>query len=260
MHDLNRRDFLLTAGAGVAALAATHFLPQRLRAAAQPTGFTLPKLPYDYDALEPSIDKETMMIHHDKHHQSYVNNLNAALKDHPEFLTKYINVILRDIKSVPEPVRQAVINNGGGHANHSLFWTIMAKPESGGTPGGDLAKAIDKSFESLTKFQEKLNAAAATRFGSGWDVAGRRQGQPGRRQHGEPGQPALDRHDADPRHRCVGTCLLSEVQKRACRLRQGVVERRQLEGCRGALQSRDERIIVSPTCAWRVRLCLRSRL
>jgi len=168
MNDLDRREFLLAAGAGAAALAVAHLTPLSLLADdKKPEGFTLPKLPYAYDALEPHIDAETMMIHHDKHHQAYITNLNKALEGHPDLQSKTIEVLMRDVKSVPEAIRQPVINNGGGHANHSLFWTIMAK-DGGGEPKGDLAKAIDKAFDSFAKFQEKLTAAATTRFGSGW--------------------------------------------------------------------------------------------
>jgi Fe-Mn family superoxide dismutase len=164
MHLLNRRQLLTVAGAGAAALA----LPGSLWAADEK--FTLPKLPYDFDALEPKIDKMTMEIHHDKHHQAYVTNLNTACDKHPELFKKSITAILRDIKSVPEDIRTAVINNGGGHANHSLFWTVMASPGKGGggQPSGALAKAIDAAFDSFDKFQAKLSMLAATRFGSGW--------------------------------------------------------------------------------------------
>src|SRR5262245_14748383 len=166
MPHMTRRHFLHTAGAGAAALALSSRAAPA--AAAQKAGFTLPKLPYAFDALEPHIDAETMMIHHDRHHQAYVDNLNKALAGNKELLGKKIDDLMRDIKGIPEGVRQAVINNGGGHANHSLFWTIMAKPGGSGEPAGDFAKAINSKFESFAKFQEKMNAAAATRFGSGW--------------------------------------------------------------------------------------------
>src|SRR5262249_39170851 len=131
---------------------------------------TLPKLPYEFDALEPSIDKMTMQIHHDKHHQAYVDNLNKAMADAPDLQGKSIDDILRDVEKIPEKVRQAIINNGGGHANHSMFWLIMAPSGKGGggEPKGDLAKAINSAFESFTKFQEQLSDAAMKRFGSGW--------------------------------------------------------------------------------------------
>ena len=127
----------------------------------------LPDLPYDHDALEPHIDAETMRIHHSKHHQGYVNNLNAALEKHPELAEKSLEELLSDLDSVPEDIRTAVRNNGGGHANHSLFWPCMG-PGSGGTPLGELANAIDSTFGSFDAFVEMFSKAAATRFGSGW--------------------------------------------------------------------------------------------
>ena len=127
----------------------------------------LPDLPYDHDALEPHIDAETMRIHHSKHHQGYVNNLNAALEKHPELADRSLEELLGDLDSVPEDIRTAVRNNGGGHANHSLFWPCMA-PGSGGTPSGELADAIDSAFGSFDALVETFSKAAATRFGSGW--------------------------------------------------------------------------------------------
>jgi superoxide dismutase, Fe-Mn family len=128
---------------------------------------TLPALPYDFGALEPHIDAQTMQIHHDKHHQAYVNNLNAALDKHPEWHTKSLEELLRSINSVPEDIRTAVRNNAGGHHNHSLFWTIMG-PKAGGAPSGKLADAIGKAFGDFAKFKEAVATAATTRFGSGW--------------------------------------------------------------------------------------------
>jgi Fe-Mn family superoxide dismutase len=165
MHHLTRRHFLSRAGAGAATLV---LAPLTLRADdKKPDGFTLPKLPYAYDALEPHIDAETMKIHHDRHHQAYVDNLNKALAGHPDLMKKTIVEILRDVKSVPKDIQTAVINNGGGHANHTMFWEIMG-PKAGGEPSGDVGKAIDKTFGSFDKFKEKLTAAALGRFGSGW--------------------------------------------------------------------------------------------
>jgi Fe-Mn family superoxide dismutase len=129
--------------------------------------FTLPPLPYDYAALEPHIDTQTMQIHHDKHHAAYVNNLNAALESHANIASKSIEEILRNINDVPESARQAVINNGGGHANHTLFWEIMG-PNGGGEPTGALAEAIKKAFGSFADLKAKVNDAGAKRFGSGW--------------------------------------------------------------------------------------------
>ena len=129
--------------------------------------FTLPSLPYDFAALEPHIDAKTMEIHHGKHHQTYVNNLNAAIEKAPELAGKSLDDLMTGINSVPEAVRTAVRNNGGGHWNHSMFWQIMG-PNSGGEPGGALGKAIGSSFGDFAKFKEQFNAAGAGRFGSGW--------------------------------------------------------------------------------------------
>ncbi len=129
--------------------------------------FSLPPLPYDYTALEPHIDEQTMRIHHDKHHATYVTNVNAALENQPELQGKSIEELLRDINSVPENIRTAVRNNGGGHANHTLFWEIMG-PNGGGQPTGELAAAIDQAFGSFEAFKEQFAKAATTRFGSGW--------------------------------------------------------------------------------------------
>ncbi|MCP4660719.1 MAG: superoxide dismutase, partial [bacterium] len=127
----------------------------------------LPSLPYSFDALEPHIDARTMEIHHDKHHAAYVANLNKALAGHPDLQGKSIEELVRDLGSVPESIRTAVRNHGGGHANHTLFWDVMG-PQGGGQPGGDLGDAIRSSFGSFEKFQEQLNAASMGRFGSGW--------------------------------------------------------------------------------------------
>jgi len=127
----------------------------------------LPELPYAYDALEPHIDARTMEIHHSKHHQGYVNNLNAALEKVPDLQKKSLEELLRGINSVPEAIRTAVRNHGGGHANHTLFWQIM-KPKGGGQPSGKLADAIKSAFGSFDTFKEQFTTAAATRFGSGW--------------------------------------------------------------------------------------------
>ncbi len=128
---------------------------------------TLPPLPYDVAALEPHIDAQTMQIHHGKHHQAYVNNLNAALDKHPELHDKSLEDLLKGINSVPEDIRTAVRNNAGGHHNHSLFWTIMG-PKAGGEPAGKLADAITKQLGGFAKFKETFANAGTTRFGSGW--------------------------------------------------------------------------------------------
>lgn len=129
--------------------------------------FQLPDLPYAYDALEPTIDKETMNIHHTKHHNTYVTNLNAAIEGHADLQSKSIEALISDLDSVPENIRTAVRNNGGGHANHSLFWTILS-PNGGGEPTGELADKIKEKFGSFDAFKEEFQNAAATRFGSGW--------------------------------------------------------------------------------------------
>ncbi len=161
---LTRRDLLRSATAGAAALAVPTF-PAVLRAD-DAKGFALPKLPYAFDALEPVIDAKTMEIHHDKHHQTYVDNLNKALAKFPEWLGKPIVEVVRDYKKAPMEVQAAVRNNGGGHLNHSWFWQMMAK--GGGAPKGELLKAIDASFGSLDGFKKEFTAAATTQFGSGW--------------------------------------------------------------------------------------------
>lgn len=129
--------------------------------------YQLPALPYEYNALEPYIDEQTMRIHHDKHHATYVNNLNAAIEGYPELASKPIEELLKDLNSIPEGIRTAVRNNGGGHANHTLFWQIMA-PNAGGQPTGDIADAINSTFGSFDKFKDEFSKAAAGRFGSGW--------------------------------------------------------------------------------------------
>jgi superoxide dismutase, Fe-Mn family len=130
--------------------------------------FTVPPLPYAFDALEPYIDKQTMEIHHDKHHAAYVTNLNKALEQAPALQDKSVEALLEDHCSiVPEQIQTAVRNNGGGHINHTMFWQIMA-PGAGGSPVGNVAQAINTTFGSFDSFKEKLNAAGVGRFGSGW--------------------------------------------------------------------------------------------
>jgi superoxide dismutase, Fe-Mn family len=127
----------------------------------------LPALPYAFDALEPHIDAQTMEIHHDRHHATYVNNLNAALEGHADLASKSIEELIANLDAVPENIRGAVRNNGGGHANHSLFWEIMS-PNGGGAPTGELADAINAAFGSFDNFKAEFTKAGATRFGSGW--------------------------------------------------------------------------------------------
>ena len=180
-HAMNfaRRQFFKEAGAAVAAVT----LGTRVLKAADPapagansaatidtrseTGFTLPKLPYEYDALEPTIDAETMRIHHTKHHQAYVNNLNAALQGQAQLLHQPLDKLLADLEKLPEDIRSRVRNNGGGHSNHTLFWNIMG-PGKGGEPTGDLAKAIANDFGGFPNFREQFSQLAIQQFGSGW--------------------------------------------------------------------------------------------
>ena len=132
------------------------------------TKFTLPALNYGFDALEPVIDQQTMEIHHGKHHQTYINNLNGALEGHEALTGKTLEELIADIDALPEAIQTAVRNNGGGHFNHSFFWETLTAPTENNLPTGDLAAAIDKKFGSFEKFQEEFAKAATTRFGSGW--------------------------------------------------------------------------------------------
>ncbi|EFR1273668.1 superoxide dismutase [Listeria monocytogenes] len=129
--------------------------------------YELPKLPYTYDALEPNFDKETMEIHYTKHHNTYVTKLNEAVAGHPELASKSVEELVANLDSVPEDIRGAVRNHGCGHANHTLFWSILS-PNGGGAPTGNLKAAIESEFGTFDEFKEKFNAAAAARFGSGW--------------------------------------------------------------------------------------------
>ncbi|MBM7604707.1 Fe-Mn family superoxide dismutase [Metabacillus crassostreae] len=129
--------------------------------------YELPQLPYAYDALEPHIDKETMNIHHTKHHNTYISNVNAALEGNADLAAKSVEELVSNLDAVPESIRTAVRNNGGGHANHSLFWSILS-PNGGGNPTGELGEAINSKFGSYDSFKEEFAKAATTRFGSGW--------------------------------------------------------------------------------------------
>jgi superoxide dismutase, Fe-Mn family len=162
---LTRRDALRSA-AGLVAVPALFAVA---RAADEKKEFTLPKLPYASDALEPSIDKETMETHHGKHHQAYVTNLNAALKaDAPDWVGKPLEEILANLKKLPDKAQAAVRNNGGGHWNHTFFWDIMTPAAKSGAPKGDLLKAIEAAFKSVDDFKKGFGEAAVKRFGSGW--------------------------------------------------------------------------------------------
>jgi superoxide dismutase, Fe-Mn family len=168
---MTRRQAIKTTALASAALAA---LPGAIAqtnpsapAATSGGPFTLPLLPYAYDALEPYIDVETMHIHHDKHHAAYVANLNKAVAEFPDLGSKSVEDLLKNLNSVPEKIHTAVRNNGGGHYNHSLFWQMMKK-DGGGVPAGELAKAIDTSFGNFSAFKESFTKAALGQFGSGW--------------------------------------------------------------------------------------------
>lgn len=171
---LNRRNFLGFLGVGTGAIAATIYAPNLAWAVdptiakpAAPAAFTLPPLPYAYNALEPHIDERTMQFHHDKHHAGYVKNLNSAIEKYPELRGKTAEDLIRNLKSLPEDVRTTVRNNGGGHVNHTMYWEIMG-PKAGGEPTGELATAIQKNFGSFAEFKKQFNEAGTKRFGSGW--------------------------------------------------------------------------------------------
>ena len=191
----------------------------------------LPPLPYDFAALEPHIDKQTMEIHHGKHHQAYVNNLNAALEKHPELQRRALEDLIKDINSVPDDIRTAVRNNGGGHVNHSMFWQIMG-PNAGGAPTGAIADAINGSFGSFDKFKEQFNKAGVGRFGSGWAWLVDNGGKLAIESTPNQDNPLMEGKKADPRHRRLGARLLPEVSEPPPRLHRRVVERRELGGGR----------------------------
>ena len=162
---MTRRDMLKTVGLSVAGIAAAPLFS--VRAQDKAGGYKLPPLPYACDALEPHIDARTIAFHHDKHHQTYVTNLNKALEGHPEIASKPIEEVIKNINDVPETIRIAVRNNGGGHANHSLYWLFM-NPDGGGEPKGAVAQAINKKFGNFAAFKAQFSDAAMKRFGSGW--------------------------------------------------------------------------------------------
>lgn len=166
---LNRRNFLLLSGASISTIALGTFaktsLAQSLDGSDGP--FELTPLPYDYNALEPYIDEETMRFHHDKHYAGYTKNLNKAVSAYPELASKSPEDILRDFDNVPEDIATTIRNNGGGYVNHKMFWEIMS-PDGGGEPTGELASAINDSFGSFEAFKEEFNTAGSQQFGSGW--------------------------------------------------------------------------------------------
>ena len=171
---MNKREFLryaLYAPAAVALWTRTSYSsPAAVISVSQQTAsgpHKLPPLPYEYNALEPYIDTETMQLHHDKHHAAYVNNLNAAIAKHPELSNRSAEDLIRNLQSVPADIREQVRNNGGGHVNHTMFWQIM-KPNGGGEPTGPIAEAIKRTFGSFAEFKKQFNDAGMKRFGSGW--------------------------------------------------------------------------------------------
>lgn len=173
---LNRRNFLVLAGSSIGAVTfgACQVSGDNINSkesekdVAQNTGvFTLPLLPYSFDALEPHIDAKTMEIHYDKHHAAYVKNLNDAIAKYPNLKGQTVEQLLRNIDSLPQDIRTTVRNNGGGHYNHSMFWEIM-KPNGGGEPTGEIATAINKAFGSFAEFKRLFNESGSKRFGSGW--------------------------------------------------------------------------------------------
>ncbi len=188
--------------------------------------YSVPDLPYDYGALEPHIDEQTMRVHHDKHHQAYVDKANAALEG-TEWADSDVDEVLRNLSSLPEDIRTPVRNNAGGHSNHTFFWQIMS-PDGGGEPEGDLAAAIDDAFGGFDSFKDELKNAGVNRFGSGWawlvhDGSGLAVDQ-----HGQPGLADLRRPDAAARRRRLGARLLPEVPEPPARLHRRLVERRRL--------------------------------
>jgi superoxide dismutase, Fe-Mn family len=169
--NLTRRDALKTLGTGAVVLSLGSLAPRVFAAdstAEKPQPFVLPKLSYGFDALEPHIDARTMEIHYTKHHQAYINNANAALKDYPEWQAMTAMQLLQRLPDVPEKIRTTLRNNVGGHANHSFFWSVLAPVGTAAAPDGALAAAIDKTFGSLEAFKAQFADAAAKRFGSGW--------------------------------------------------------------------------------------------
>ena len=171
---LNRRNFLFLVGASVGAYAldasrSSGFLSEAWaqQAPSQSKTFELPPLPYAFNALEPHIDAETMQFHHDRHHATYVKNLNAAIEKHPELKGRSAEQLLQNLNNVPEDIRKTVRDNGGGHINHSMFWRIMT-PKGGGEPTGAIASVIKQNFGSFDKFKAQFNQAGEKRFGSGW--------------------------------------------------------------------------------------------
>ena len=207
--------------------------------AAPQMSHTLPPLPYSFDALEPYIDAKTMEIHHDKHHGAYVTNLNKALEGNADLQKLAVEELLAQLGKVPENIRTAVRNNGGGHMNHSMFWKIMKKG-GGGEPSGELADAIKKAFGTFAEFKTKFNQAAydAIWFGMGLAVVPRRQA--GHRVHAQSGQPDFGRRQGLLWPGRLGARLLPEIPEPPARIHRGLVERDQLGTGRSELRRRKE--------------------
>ena len=200
--------------------------------------FTLPDLPYDYAALEPTIDARTMEIHHGKHHQAYVDNANKALAG-TEWEHASVETVLASLDALPEDIRTAVRNNAGGHANHSLFWEIMS-PDGGGEPEGELKAAIDDLWGSTDELKAAVNDARREALRQRLDVARPRRHRPRRALDAEPGQPAARERHAAPRHRRLGARLLPQLPEPPPGLPGGLVERRQLGRGRAPLREADK--------------------
>jgi superoxide dismutase len=188
--------------------------------------FEVPDLPYAYDALEPHIDEATMRVHHDKHHQAYVDKANAALEG-TEWADRSVEDVLTNLSSLPGDKQGPVRNNAGGHYNHSLFWKMMS-PDGGGEPTGDIAGAITDTFGSFDSFKDEFKAAGIARFGSGWAWLVKDSSGPRGRLDPEPGHAALRRLLAAARRRRLGARLLPEVPEQTSRLPRRLLERRQL--------------------------------
>ena len=188
--------------------------------------FSVPDLPYDYDALEPHIDEATMKVHHDKHHQAYVDKANAALEG-TEWADKDVEEVLKNLSSLPDDKQKPVRNNGGGHYNHSLFWQMMS-PDGGGEPDGDLASAIDDAFGGFDDFKSEFKDDGVNQFGSGWSWLVHDGSGLALVSTAEPGLSGLRWQDAAARLRRLGARLLPQVPEQAPRLHRRLVERRQL--------------------------------
>ena len=189
--------------------------------------YELPPLPYAYDSLEPYIDEATMKLHHDKHHQTYVTNLNGAIEKHPELGKHTPEELIRDLAAIPEDIRPVVRNNGGGHVNHTMFWQIM-KPNGGGEPTGEIGNQIKTDFESFEAFKKQFNETTAKQFGSGWGWLVFDGGKLKIVTTPQSGQSHLAGSLPDSGQRCLGACLLSALPEQASGLPGSVVEHGEL--------------------------------